>query len=100
MKQVIAKIVAWVMSYQTLPTAAEQVEAVLSTFTGMVEKLDAAIAQADDEISATWDRLDEAYNVFRAIDDREDDVRSTSTAAKYSAEAARDRIAALVGGAA
>ena len=100
MKQVIAKVIAWIMAYQTLPTAAEQIDGVLAAFTGMVEKLDAAIAQATDEIDASFERQDEAYEAYGAVRAQEQAVRDTTIRAQDRAMTARDRIAALTGGAA
>jgi hypothetical protein len=95
--RIISKVFAWIMAYQTLPTAAEQVESVVAGFEGMVEKLDAAIDQAADEIGARYDRQDAAWAAFEATREREWSVRDAATAAEVKATTVRNNLNRLLG---
>lgn len=99
MKGFISRVVAWLLGFQTLPTATEQITSVLSTFPSMVAKLDAGVAQAQDEITASYERQDEAYDDYLSTADRETDLRATLEDVEAKGRRASERISNMIGGA-
>jgi hypothetical protein len=83
--------------FPTPKSATETINEVLSGFTSMVDTLDDAIVQANDEISASYDRSDAAYNTYLAVSHDESVIRAGVAQAAVMASNVRSNIAALLG---
>lgn len=83
--------------YPVRRSATEEIADVLGGFTAMTDRLNAAIAQGENEIADSTARVNFAWNTFLEVRDNEMAEQDDIAAALVKAERARDNIAALVG---